>query len=121
MNDSLENQRGAVALIVAASLVALLSVVALAVDVGHVMIVRNQAQNAADAAALHGAAYLYSPGSSTPNFSATGPAVSNATSAVPLNITITGIDSVSVVANYWKTLNAAAPTNEAAVRVSLTK
>ena len=121
MNDSLEKQRGAVALIVAASLVALLSIVALAVDVGHVMIVRNQAQNAADAAALHGAAYLYSPGSSTPNFSATGPAVSNATSAVPLNIPITGNDSVTVVANYWKTLNAAAPTNEAAVRVSLTK
>ncbi|MDE1981314.1 MAG: hypothetical protein KGI81_03145 [Betaproteobacteria bacterium] len=121
MNESFESQRGAVALIVAASVVALLSIVALAVDIGHVMIVRNQAQNAADAAALHGASYLYSSGSSTPNFSAGGPAVTNATSAVSLNMPITNNDSVSVVANYWKNLYSAAPTNEAAVRVSLSK
>ena len=120
MNDSLEKQRGAVALVVAASLVALLSVVALGVDVGHVMIVRNQIQNAADAAALHGASYLYSQGS-TPNFSAGGPAVTNATSAVGLNMNVTSNDSVNVAANYWQSLNPAAPSNEAAVRVSLSK
>lgn len=120
MNDPLVKQRGAVAIVAAASLVALLSIVALAVDMGHVMIVRNQVQNAADAAALHGAAYLYSQGSA-PNFSSNGPAVTNATSAVGLNMTVTPNDSVAVAANYWKTLNSSAPSNEAAVQVSLTK
>ncbi|NDU92109.1 MAG: hypothetical protein G3I10_05785 [Ferrovum sp.] len=121
MNKSLETQRGAVAIIVAASLVALLGVTALAVDVGHIFVVRNQTQNAVDAAALRGAAFLYAPGSATPNFSPSGPAVTNATNTVPLNITVTGNDSLAVVANYWKTLNPAASTNEAAVEVTLTK
>ncbi len=121
MSNYLETQRGAVAIIVAASLVALLGITALAVDVGHIFVVRNQTQNAVDAAALRGAAFLYAPGSTTPNFSPSGPAVTNATNTVSLNITVTGNDSLAVVANYWKTLNPSAPTNEAAVEVTLTK
>ncbi len=121
MNKSIETQRGVVAIIVAASLVALLGVTALAVDVGHIFVVRNQTQNAVDAAALRGASFLYSPGSTSPNFSSSGPAVTNATSAVSLNSSVTVNDSLAVAANYWKTLNPAAPTNEAAVQVTLTK
>jgi Flp pilus assembly protein TadG len=121
MNKPIETQRGAVAIIVAVSMVALLAITALAVDVGHIFVVRNQVQNAVDAAALRGASFLYSPGSGTPDFSASGPAVTNATSTVPLNISVTGNDSLSVQANYWQALNASAPTNEAAVEVDLTK
>jgi Flp pilus assembly protein TadG len=121
MNKTIEAQRGAVAIIVAISMVALLAITALAVDVGHVFVVRNQTQNAADAAALRGASFLYAPGSGSPNFSSNGPAVTNATSTVPLNISVTSNDTLSVQANYWQSLNASAPTNEAAVEVDITK
>ncbi len=121
MNKTIEAQRGAVAIIVAISMVALLAITALAVDVGHVFVVRNQTQNAADAAALRGASFLYAPGSGSPDFSSSGPAVTNATSTVPLNISVTSNDTLSVQANYWQSLNASAPTNEAAVEVDITK
>ena len=121
MNEPIETQRGAVAIIVAASLVGLLAITALAVDVGHIFVVRNQTQNAVDAAALRGASFLYSQGSMTPDFSPSGAAVTNATSTVPLNTTVTANDTLTVQANYWKMLNPSAPTNEAAVMVTLTK
>ena len=115
------SQRGAVAVIVAVSLVALLSIVAFAVDLGHLLVVRNQVQNAVDAAALRGAAFLYSPGNPLPNYSPTGPAVTNAIATVPLNISVTGNDTLNVQAGAWQTLNPAAPSNDAAVQVSFTK
>jgi len=121
MNKSIENQRGAIAIIVAISMLALLAITALAVDVGHMFVVRNQVQNAVDAAALRGASFLFSAGSTTPDFSPTGPAVTNATNTVPLNISVTGNDSLNVQANYWQALNASAPSNEPAVEVDLTK
>ncbi len=121
MNKANDRQRGVVAIVVVGSLAALLAITALAVDVGHIFVVRNQTQNAVDAAALRGAVFLYAPGSNTPDFSAGGPAVTNATNTVPLNISVTGNDSLVVVANYWQTLNPSAASNEAAVKVTLTK
>jgi hypothetical protein len=53
------NQRGAIILIVAISLVVLVGFVALAIDVSDLIVVRNQLQNAADAGALAGARFLY--------------------------------------------------------------
>ena len=52
------DQSGMVAVIVAILLAVLLGFAALAVDIGHVMVVRNEIQNAADAAALAGACVL---------------------------------------------------------------
>ena len=52
-------QNGGVIILVAVSMVVLLSFAALAVDVGHLMVARNELQNAADAGALAGAAVLY--------------------------------------------------------------
>ena len=48
----LRGKRGVVAVYVAIILVVLIGFVALAVDVGYMMVVRNQLQNAADASAL---------------------------------------------------------------------
>lgn len=53
-----EKQEGAVLIWVAVALIALLGFAALAVDVGLLMAARNEAQNAADAAALAGAGEL---------------------------------------------------------------
>jgi hypothetical protein len=55
---SRERQEGAVLIIVALSMVALLGVAALAVDVGYMYSTHNELQNVADAAALAGARYL---------------------------------------------------------------
>lgn len=52
-------QRGSVAVITAVSLVSLLGFAALAIDIGNLLVARNELQNAADAAALAGAPCLY--------------------------------------------------------------
>lgn len=55
----LNNQRGVSAVIVGICMFMLVSFVALAIDVGHLYVVRNELQNAADAGALAGARHLY--------------------------------------------------------------
>lgn len=50
--SSINGQRGAVAIMVALLLFSLIGIAALAVDVGHIMIARNELQNIADSAAL---------------------------------------------------------------------
>jgi Flp pilus assembly protein TadG len=53
------NQGGVTAALIAVAMFALLGVAALAVDLGHLYVVRNELQNAADAGALAGARILY--------------------------------------------------------------
>lgn len=53
-------QRGIVAMMAAPLMIVMVGMTALAVDVGRIMVVRNELQNAADAAALAGAARLAS-------------------------------------------------------------
>ena len=52
---NVRNERGAVLVLVAASMVVMFGFAALAVDVGNLMLVRTESQKAADAAALAGA------------------------------------------------------------------
>jgi hypothetical protein len=54
----MRDRKGAVAVIVAVLLVVLIGFIALAVDVGYIMVTRNELQNVADAAALAGAREL---------------------------------------------------------------
>ncbi len=74
-------QRGAVGIMMPFMLISVLSVGALAVDVAHLAIVRNELQNAADAAALAGAAGLF-PANPNPAWT-TG--VTKGTNAISLN------------------------------------
>lgn len=67
-------QGGMVLPLVAAGAVALFGFMALAIDVGHVMVVKAELQNAADAAALAGANNIY-PLNSSGNFNALATAV----------------------------------------------
>lgn len=53
-----ERQRGAVTVLVAVMLTVLMGFCALAIDIAYALVVRNELQNAADAAALAGAAHL---------------------------------------------------------------
>ena len=56
--DSLANERGSTIVLVALAITALLSVVALAIDIGMLLTARTSAQRAADAAAMAGAGSL---------------------------------------------------------------
>jgi len=56
---AVKNQNGIAVVIVAICLVMFVGFMALAVDVGHLMVARNELQNAADAGALAGAGNLY--------------------------------------------------------------
>ncbi len=57
--NSLKENRGAVLVLVAILMTTILGFTALAIDIGNLVMVRNQLQNAADAGALAGAAELY--------------------------------------------------------------
>ncbi|MDF3883910.1 TadG family pilus assembly protein [Cupriavidus basilensis] len=91
-------QRGAVAAMTPFLLIFMLAFAALAIDVARLLIVRNQLQNAADAAALVGAGGLY-PANPKPNWSN---GVTQGTSAITLNAT-EGVKLISgqVQAGYW--------------------
>jgi len=58
-NQRLADQRGAILVLVAVLATVLIGITALAVDIGHLMVVNNELQNAADAGALAGAQALY--------------------------------------------------------------
>lgn len=70
--EPLRNQRGATAVLVSIMLLALLAVAALAIDVGHAVVAKNELQNASDAAALAGARALGQIYEAMPNTSLTG-------------------------------------------------
>ncbi len=62
MISLINNQRGVSAVIVGICLFMIVGFVALAIDIGHIYVVRNELQNAADAGALAGARHLYKEG-----------------------------------------------------------
>lgn len=85
-----DNQNGAVIVLVAILTVLFLGIAALAIDVYHVYVVRNELQNAADAGALYGARVLYlddgesvNPGA---NDEAYNTAVANLSEKVPVEL-----------------------------------
>jgi Flp pilus assembly protein TadG len=57
--SNLKDKTGAVAIMVALLLIVFIGFAALAIDLGHLYVVRNELQNAADAGALAGARFLY--------------------------------------------------------------
>ena len=58
LKSRISNERGAVLILVAASMVVIIGFASLAIDVGNLMLVRTESQKAADAAALAGAGWL---------------------------------------------------------------
>ena len=121
--------RGQALVTIALSLVVLLGFGGLAVDVGFLMMARNELQNAADAAALAGAQAFYS-GSSTPNWAA---AEALATTAITYNQAMnTTLQTGTVSSGYWNLTGAPAgmqskgktpllPNDVAAVSVTIRK
>jgi Flp pilus assembly protein TadG len=98
----LKNKRGAVAVIVAILLAVLIGFTALSVDVGHLYVVHNELQNAADAGALAGARVLYN-GSGTEintgaNDIAYNAAVANMSESLAVEV---NLDAGDVQRGHW--------------------
>lgn len=93
-----QRERGAVGVMMPFMLVTVISISALAIDVAQLVIVRNELQNAADAAALAGAGGLY-PGTPLPNWSN---GVTKGTDAISLNKAAgVSLSTGTVQAGYW--------------------
>jgi Flp pilus assembly protein TadG len=91
-------QRGAVAIYVALFLPVAIGFLALSVDIARELVVRNQLQNAADAAALAGAGQLQWSGASTMWANAS----SKATAAIGLNSADgTTLSTGTIATGYW--------------------
>ena len=96
-------RRGAVVPIVAVCLVGLMSFLALSIDIGVLAVARNQAQNAADIAAMSGARSLN--GVSSANFNepaAVQQATTTATSNAILNTNITNAQVTTAQAGIYE-------------------
>jgi hypothetical protein len=103
--SKLKNQRGISAVFIAVCLVMLIGFVALAIDVGHLAVARNELQNAADAGALAGARYLYNNDgqSINPNANQIGydAAVANISEQVPVEVNWPGGNTGDVQRGHW--------------------
>jgi hypothetical protein len=99
----LRDEGGFSLVLVASSLAILIGFVALAIDIGHLLVVRNELHNASDAAALAGASYLIPqnppPPPAPPDWAT---ATTQATSAIGMNksdgVTLT---TGTVQVGYW--------------------
>jgi len=104
LSKQTKGKRGAVAVYVAILLIVFIGFVALAVDIGYVMVVRNQLQNAADAAALAGCNQFYSRDPVTlpfpePNWQA---AEAEAADAVNINEAAKQrLEEADIATGYW--------------------
>lgn len=99
MEQPFKKQQGGVLVLFALLLPLFIGVGAYAIDIAYFFLVRNQLQNAADAAALKGARHLYEGASATPNWSV---AEQKALAAVALN-RAAGLDltDATVRSGYW--------------------
>ncbi|WP_068469857.1 TadE/TadG family type IV pilus assembly protein [Candidatus Protochlamydia phocaeensis] len=123
----LKDKKGQALIMFATMVAVLLALGALSIDVGHVFVVRNQLQNAADAAVLSGAGYLY------PSASGGGPNWSLASSKATSAITLNQVDGIAltngtVTTGYWNSTGSnstlspttSTPTNNDAPAVKVT-
>ena len=94
------NQRGATAILVALLLVVLVGFTALAIDVGHLVVARNELQNAADAGALAGARFLYNEDGTAVNEGANQIAEAAATANKSENLAVE-VHSGDIQRGHW--------------------
>ena len=97
------SEDGAVAVIVGIALLMLVSFAALAIDIGHLYVVRNELQNASDAAALAGARVLYNDDGTLVNVNANQDAYDTATSnkSEKVSVDVHGLQDGDVQRGHW--------------------
>jgi hypothetical protein len=100
-----KDQRGVIVILVALLILVLIGVAALAIDIGHLLVVRNELQNAADAACLAGARFLYidhgdnvSPEASETAYQA---ALANRSESRPVEVHWNGGNAGDIERGHW--------------------
>ncbi len=118
------NQKGAVIVIVAGLMVAFIGMAALGLDLGHLYLVRNELQNAADSGALAGARFLYLEDGSAVNPGANDRANEAATSNIADKVMV-DINLGDIQRGHWSfglgTLPRGFYPNDSLVRVNLAR
>ena len=101
----LNNQRGISAVLIAVCLIMLIGLVALSIDVSHLVVARNELQNAADAGALAGAAELYTDNGQSVNTNANqigfDAAVANFSEQSPVEVNWASDNVGDVQRGHW--------------------
>jgi Flp pilus assembly protein TadG len=98
--SNLKDQTGAVAIMVALLLIVFIGFAVLAIDLGHLYVVRNELQNGADAGALAGARFLYNDSGTAVNTGANQIAIDAAT-ANKSEKTSVEVNSDEVQRGHW--------------------
>ena len=96
----IKSERGATMVLVAICIFMIIAFAALAVDIGHLVVTKNELQNAADAGALAGARVLYLTDGSAVNPGANQTA-SNAAVANVSDNTAVEVDAGDVIRGHW--------------------
>ena len=101
----LHNQKGVSAVVIAICLFMLVGFLALAIDTSHIIVARNELQNAADAGALAGARYLYTADMSSVNSDANqiayNASVANASDQAPVEVYDPLTNADDVQRGHW--------------------
>ena len=100
-----KNERGVSAILVTILIIVILGFVALALDTSHLVVARNELQNAADAGALAGARYLYNDEGTLVNEGANqiayNAATANKSEKVAVEVNWTAPNSGDVLRGHW--------------------
>ena len=105
LTNLFREQRGVIAIVVALLFLGLIGVAALAIDVVHLFLVKNELQNAADAGSLAGARFLYQDDGLSVNENtnqiAYQAAVANGSEGSPVDVNWSGGNSGDVERGHW--------------------
>ncbi len=103
--SKLREERGSVIIWVALLAVVFIGIAALAIDIGHVFVVRNELKNAADAGALAGARVLLMDNGTAINAGANeigyNAAIKNRSEKIPVEVNWTGGNEGDVQRGHW--------------------
>ena len=103
--DKFKNKEGISAVLVVFFIIVFLGFAALAIDIFHIVVARNELQNAADAGALAGARFLYNGDGTSVNPDANRIAyeatIANKSEKVPVEVNWTGGNERDVQRGHW--------------------
>jgi hypothetical protein len=101
----INNRHGIVAVIIATLTIVFAGLAALAIDLSHLFVVRNELQNAADAGALAGARFLYDNNgtavNAAANLTAYNAAIANRSEKVPVEVNWSGGNNGDIQRGHW--------------------
>ena len=115
----INNQRGATLVLVAICIFMIIALSALAIDIGHLVVTKNELQNAADAGALAGARYLYNDFGTLVNTGCNAIAMAAATANKSDNTVVVDVATNDVQRGHWSFTTRTFTPNDATAPVEL--